>query len=86
MLITMSTKELERTKILQDVVDRRMRKCDAAKRLNIFTRPEKRKPSIFTAVSCCPGPAWAPPRLLLPGAILTGLLVRLVCATYKKYV
>lgn len=42
MLITMSTKELERIKILQDVIDRRMRQCDAAKRLNISPRQVRR--------------------------------------------
>ena len=42
MLITMSTKELEKIKILQDVIDRRLRQCDAANLLNVTPRQVRR--------------------------------------------
>ncbi|CAH7455989.1 transposase [Vibrio chagasii] len=42
MLITMSTKELEKIKILQDVIERRIRQSDAAKLLNVSPRQIRR--------------------------------------------
>ncbi|WP_347361448.1 helix-turn-helix domain-containing protein, partial [Vibrio vulnificus] len=43
MLITMSDKELNRLKILQDVLGRRLRQCDAAKLLNLTPRQVRRQ-------------------------------------------
>ncbi len=43
MLITMSGKELNSLKILQDVLERRLRQCDAAKLLNLTTRQVRRQ-------------------------------------------
>ena len=43
MLITMSDKELNRLKILQDVLERRLRQCDAAKLLNLTPRQVRRQ-------------------------------------------
>lgn len=43
MLITMSDKELDRLKILQDVLERRLRQCDAATLLNLTPRQVRRQ-------------------------------------------
>ena len=43
MLITMNDKELNRLKILQDVLERRLRQCDAARLLNLTPRQVRRQ-------------------------------------------